>query len=99
MVYVAEKSFSSILWVATTICIDNGKLLGVTILSKSCKGYTSMRKFPLLIPIVTRHGSYLIIVVLIIPILPLEWKQEVLLGSLRGAFITLLPLKCNLLNL
>ena len=39
-------------------------------------------KLPLLISLAVRHGSYLIIVILIIPALPLEWKQQELLRSL-----------------
>ena len=39
------------------------------------------KKLPLLIPLVMRHGSYFIIVMLIMPALPLEWKQP---GQLRS---------------
>ena len=65
-----RKSLSSTLGVVTAIFIDNRKVLDVAILSKSCKGYTSMKKWPLLIPLVMRYGSYLIIVILIIPASP-----------------------------
>ena len=41
-----------------------------------------MKKMPLLMSLVTRHRSYLIIVILIIPALPLEWKQQELQKSL-----------------
>ena len=66
-----RKGFSSTLWVVTAISIDSGKVLNVAILSKSCEGCTSMKKLPLLIPLVVRHGTYLITVILIIPALPL----------------------------
>ena len=39
-----RKSFSSTLGVVTAISIDNGKVLNVAVLSKSCKGCTSMKK-------------------------------------------------------
>ena len=39
-----RKSLSSTLGVVTAIFIDNRKVLDVAILSKSCKGYTSMKK-------------------------------------------------------
>ena len=64
--------FSSTVGLVTAISIDNGRVLDVAILSKSCKGCTSMKKLPLLIPLVMRHGSYLIIINLIMPALPLE---------------------------
>ena len=41
-----------------------------------------MKKLTLLIPLVMRRGSYLIIVILIIPAVPLKWKQQELLTSL-----------------
>ena len=37
---------------------------------------------PLLIPLFMRHGSYFIIVILVIPALPLQLKQHELLRSL-----------------
>ena len=74
--------FSSTVELVTAISIDNGRVLDVAILSKSCKGCTSMKKLPLLIPLVMRHGSYLIIIILIMPAPPLEWKQQELLRSL-----------------
>ena len=77
-----RKSFSSTFGVVTTISIDSGKVLDVAALYKSCNGCTNMKKVPFLIPLVIRHGSYLIIVILIIPALPLEWKQQELLRSL-----------------
>ena len=39
-----RKGFSSTLGVVTAISIDNGKVLNVAVLSKSCKGCTSMKK-------------------------------------------------------
>ena len=39
-----RKGFSSTLGVVTAISIDTGKVLDVSILSKSCKGCTSMAK-------------------------------------------------------
>ena len=77
-----RKGFSSTHRVVTAISIDSGKVLDVAVLSKSCKGCTSMNKWFLLITLIMRHGSYLIIVTLIIPALPLEWKQQELLRSL-----------------
>ena len=41
-----------------------------------------MKKLSLLIPLVMRHGSYLLTVILFIPAVPLEWKQQELLRSL-----------------
>ena len=38
------KGFSSAIGVVTAVSIDNGKVLGVAIFSKSCKGCTSMKK-------------------------------------------------------
>ena len=78
-----RKGFSSTLGVVAAISIDNGRVLDVVILSKSYKGCTSMKKkMPLLILLVMRYGSYLIIMILIIPTLPLKWKQQELLRSL-----------------
>ena len=39
-----RKGFSSTLGVVTAVSIDNGKVLNVAVLSKSCKGCTSMKK-------------------------------------------------------
>lgn len=39
-----RKGFSSTLGVTTAISIDTGKVLDVAIMSKSCKGCTSMKK-------------------------------------------------------
>ena len=39
-----KKGFSSTIGIVTAISIDSGKVLDVTILSKSCKGCTSMKK-------------------------------------------------------
>ena len=77
-----RKGFSPKLRVVRAISIDNGKVFDVAIIFKSCKGSTSMKKLPHLIPLVMRHESYLIIVILIMPALPLEWKQQELLRSL-----------------
>ena len=77
-----RKSFSSTYGVVIAISIYGGKILDVIILSKICKDCTSMKKLPLLIPLVMRHGSYLIILILFTPALPLEWKQQELLISL-----------------
>ena len=68
-----RKVFSPTLWIVTASSIHYTKLLDVAILSKSCKG---CKKMPLLIPLILRHGSYLIIVILIIPVLPLEWRRN-----------------------
>ena len=77
-----RKGSSLTLGVVTSISIDSGKVLDVVILSKSYKGCTSMKKLSLLISLVMRHGSHLIIVILIVPALPLEWKRQELLRSL-----------------
>ena len=74
-----RKDFSSTLEVVTDISISNGKVLDVVILSKECR---SMKKLPLLILFVMTSVSHLIIVILIIPALLLEWKQQELLISL-----------------
>ena len=74
-----RKDFSSTLEVVTDISISNGKVLAVVILSKECR---SMKKLPLLILFVMTSVSHLIIVILIIPALLLEWKQQELLISL-----------------
>ena len=66
-----RKGFSSTLGVVKAISIDSGKVLDVAIFFKSYKGCTSMR-----------HGTYLIIVILMIPALPLEWKQQELVRYL-----------------
>ena len=52
-----RKGFSSTLGVVTAISVDNGKVLDVAIISKSCKCCTSTKKLPLLIPFVMRHRS------------------------------------------
>ena len=69
-----KKGFSSTLGAVAAISIDNGKVLDLVILSKSCKGCTSTKNLTLLIPQVRRHGSYPILVILIMPALHLEWK-------------------------
>ena len=77
-----RKVFSPTLGIVTASSIHYRKVLDVAILFKSCKGWKSMKKLPLLIPLILRHGSYLIIVILIIAALPLEWKQQEKLRSL-----------------
>ena len=77
-----RKGFSSILGAVTAISIDDGKVLDIAILFKSCKVCVSMKKLSLLIPLIMRHESYLIIVILTIPALRMEWKQQQLLRSL-----------------
>ena len=52
-----RKGFSSTLGVVTASSVDNGKVLDVAIISKSCKCCTSTKKLPLLIPFVMRHRS------------------------------------------
>ena len=80
--YVREKKVSrQHLGVVTVIFIDSGNILDVAGLSKSWKGCTITKKLSLLVQLVLRHGSYLIIVILIVLAFRLEWKQRELLRS------------------
>ena len=77
-----RKAPSSTLGVVTAISIDIEKVSYVAILPKLCESCRNMKKLPLRIPLVIRHRSDLIIVILSIPALPQEWKQQELLTSL-----------------
>ena len=74
-----RKGFLSTLGVVTAISIDDGKVLDVAIFSKSCKGCTSMKNIASSDPARYETWKLSIIVILVIPALLLEWKQQELL--------------------
>ena len=73
-----KKGFSSTLGVVIAISIEGFRCShSFQIMERLHKH----EKTASLIPLITRHGSYLIIVILVIPALYLGWKQQELLRS------------------